>query len=57
MQLLVALPVAVTPQGMLLKPSLGMLFELWSCKHLLPLCILLVILELKGQEAVLGVHE
>lgn len=57
MQLLVALPVPVTPQDVLLKPRLGVFFELWSCEHMLPLCALLVILELKCQEAVLGVDE
>lgn len=33
MQLLVALPVAVVPQDVLLKPSLGVFLELRSCEH------------------------
>lgn len=54
MQLLVALPVAVTPQDGLLKPGWGCFL---SFEHMLPLCTLLVILELKCQEAVLWVDE
>lgn len=49
---LFALPVPVTTQDVLCRKVWGVFLELWSCDHVSPLCTLLIILELKGREAI-----
>lgn len=54
---LFGLPVPVTTPDVLCRKVWGMCLKLWSSEHEFAPCTLLIILELKGQEAIYGIDE